>query len=181
AGAIVLGTPIMTLVAGQQFAVSGPVLGVLAVALVGIFLGQPFGYAVVAVGEQRRMLWGYATVAVVTLVGYLIAIPVWSYWGAAWLTVASEIAIATITFRVVRRASGFRIALRIPAAALLASIIMASALLVAHEHHVVTRIALGAIVYGLLIFAFPPTRKILSPFLPFPPACPGPSVGRGGA
>ncbi|MDP3770911.1 MAG: oligosaccharide flippase family protein, partial [bacterium] len=77
AGAMMLGTPIMTLVAGSQFAVSGPVLCVLAVALVGIFLGQPFGYAVVAVGEQRRMLWGYAVVAVVTLVGYLIAIPVW--------------------------------------------------------------------------------------------------------
>ncbi|MDO8622358.1 MAG: polysaccharide biosynthesis C-terminal domain-containing protein, partial [bacterium] len=107
-------------------------------------------------------LWGYATVAVVTLVGYLIAIPVWSYWGAAWLTVASEIAIATITFRVVRRASGFRIALRIPAAALAASVIMAFVLLLAHEHHVIPRIALGAIVYGLVIFILPPTRRIVA-------------------
>ncbi|MBI4434222.1 flippase [Candidatus Uhrbacteria bacterium] len=161
AGAIVLGTPIMTLVAGAQFAVSGPVLGVLAVALVGIFLGQPFGYGVVAVGQQRRMLWGYAIVAVVTLIGYLIAIPIWSYWGAAWLTVASEIAIATITFRVVRRASGFRIALRIPASALLASIVMGLAL-ASLQIPIIPRIALGAIIYGLLIFVLPSTRRIVA-------------------
>jgi len=160
AGAIVLGTPIMTLVAGQQFAVSGPVLGVLAVALVGIFLGQPFGYGVVAVGEQRRMLWGYAVVAVVTLIGYLIAIPIWSYWGAAWLTVASEIAIATITFRVVRRASGFRIAPRIPVAALTASVVMGIAL-ASLPLPIIPRIAAGAIVYGLLIVVLPPTRRMI--------------------
>ncbi|MBI4143221.1 flippase [Candidatus Uhrbacteria bacterium] len=160
AGAIVLGTPLMTLVAGHEFAVSGPVLGVLAIALVGIFLGQPFGYGVVAVGAQRRMLWGYAVVAVVTLAGYLIAIPIWSYWGAAWLTVASEIAIAAITFSVVRRASGFRIALRIPASALLASIVMGLALAFL-QIPIIPRIALGAIVYGLLMLMFPPTRRML--------------------
>ena len=161
AGAIVLGTPIMTLVAGSQFAVSGPVLGVLAVALVGIFLGQPFGYGVVAVGKQRRMLWGYAVVAVVTLVGYLIAIPIWSYWGAARLTVASEIAIATITFRVVRAASGFRIALRIPAAAFLAAVTMGLALALL-PLPIIPRIAAGAIVYGLVVLALPPTRRIIT-------------------
>jgi len=160
AGAIALGTPLMALVAGREFAVSGGVLGVLALALVGIFLGQPFGYGVVAVGAQRRMLWGYAIVAVVTLAGYLIAIPIWSYWGAAWLTVASETAIAAMTFSVVRAASGFRIASRTAVAAFAASVVMGIALALV-SIPLIPRIALGAIVYTLLILALPPTRAVV--------------------
>lgn len=160
AGAIVLGTPVMTLIAGEQFAVSGPVLGVLAIALVGIFLGQPFGYGVVAVGAQRRMMWGYAAVAAVTLVGYLVTIPIWSYWGAAWMTVASEVTIATLTFRMVRYASGFHLSLRLAGSSLMASALMGLVLWwVAIP--IIPRIALGAIVYGLAAFALPPTRRII--------------------
>ncbi|MFH1430263.1 MAG: flippase [Candidatus Uhrbacteria bacterium] len=161
AGAMVLGVPLMTLVAGDQFAVSGPVLGVLSLALLGIFLGQPFGYAVVAVNAQRRMLWGYAIVAVVTLIGYCIVIPLYSYWGAAWLTVVSEVAIATITFSVVRRASALRLNLRTPLAALAAAVAMALALLATPTLHVLTRVAVGVIVYALVAFAMPWTRKLL--------------------
>jgi O-antigen/teichoic acid export membrane protein len=160
-GAIVLGTPVMTLIAGEQFAVSGPVLGVLAVALVGIFLGQPFGYGVVAVGAQRRMMWGYAAVAAVTLIGYLITIPIWSYWGAAWMTVVSEVAIATLTFRMVRATSGFRLSWTLAASALAASAMMGLAVWwVAIP--IIPRIALGAVVYGLLALALPPTRRVLT-------------------
>ncbi|MFH1099021.1 MAG: flippase [Candidatus Uhrbacteria bacterium] len=161
AGAIVLGTPIMALVAGSPFAISGPVLGVLAFALLGIFLGQPFGYAVVAVGAQKKMMWGYAVVAVFTLAGYLIFIPKFSYWGAAWMTVASEIAIAVITYQIVRRATGLRLSLHIVASSFLASVVMAGAILVS-PISLIPRIALGAIVYGLVVFALPPTRHIIS-------------------
>lgn len=161
AGAIVLGAPIMTLVAGPQFTVSGPVLGVLALALVGIFFGQPFGYGVVAVGAQRRMMWGYAAVAAVTLIGYLVTIPIWSYWGAAWMTVASEIAIATLTFRMVRSASGFRLSWILAGSALLASIIMAIALVLL-PIPIIPRIAAGAIIYGLVALALPSTRRVVT-------------------
>ncbi|MDO8599525.1 MAG: flippase [bacterium] len=165
AGAIALGTPLMSFVAGREFAVSGPVLGVLALALLGIFLGQPFGYGVVAVGAQRRMLWGYAVVAAVTLVGYLVLIPVFSYWAAAWLTVASEIAIATITFSVVRRASGFRITLRIATSAFVASVVMGIVLMLL-PFPIIPRIATGAIVYGFLVLMLPWTRPIITTVLP---------------
>jgi O-antigen/teichoic acid export membrane protein len=160
AGAIVLGTPLMTFVSGAEFAGSGPILALLAFALLGIFLGAPFGYAVVALGVQRRMLVGYAVVAAATLTGYLITIPLWSYWGAAWMTIASETAIAVWTFAVVRRASGLRLSLRIAGSAFLAAAAMGVAVAFV-SIPILPRIGLGAIVYGLLAYALSPTRAML--------------------
>jgi O-antigen/teichoic acid export membrane protein len=158
-GAVALGTPMMRLVAGPAFEVSGPVLAVLALGLLGIFLGQPFGYAIVAIEKQRTMLTGYAIVAAVTLIGYLLFIPRFSYWGAAWMTVASEIAIALMTFIVVRRTSGLRLRWGVPASAFVASIVMV-AVLMATPMHVLPRIGLGAVVYGLMVVALPATRRV---------------------
>lgn len=163
-GSIVLGTPIMRFIAGAEFDASGPILGVLALALVGIFLGQPFGYAVVAVGAQRRMLWGYAVVAVVTLIGYLFLIPRFSYWGAAWMTVVSECTIALITWRVVRAASGVRLSARIPLATLVAALVMAVALILTPQLPVIPRAAGGAFVYALATLAMPWTRALVTSF-----------------
>lgn len=160
AGAIVLGTPIMTLIAGREFAVSGPILAVLALALLGIFLGQPFGYAIVAVGAQRTMLWGYATVAVATLIGYFLTIPIWSYWGAAVMTVFSETIIAYMTYSVVRRASGLHLRWRVAGSAMLASVAMTTVLYFA-PLPLIPLIALGAIVYGVVVIVLPPTRRIV--------------------
>ncbi|MDO8463599.1 MAG: flippase [bacterium] len=164
AGALALGTPIMAFVAGSDFAVSGPILGVLSLALLGIFLGQPFGYAIVALERQRAMLWGYAAVAAVTLIGYFVFIPRYSYWGAAWMTVASEIAIAVATFAVVRRTSAVRLDLRIPVAALLASGLMALAVLAVPAWHIIPRVALGVIAYGAAVLLIPWTRRMVVAF-----------------
>ncbi|MBI4433754.1 flippase [Candidatus Uhrbacteria bacterium] len=160
-GAIVLGTPLMILISGPEFAVSGPVLGVLALALLGIFLGQPFGYAVVAVGAQRRMLLGYAVVAAVTLAGYLLLIPRYSFWGAAGMTVVSEVAIAFWTFVIVRRATQFTPKLAVAGCAALAALGMVVPLLLTSAWPVLIRIAIGAITYCVLLVVFPSTRQMM--------------------
>lgn len=85
---------VMQLVGGSAYVAAAPALTILMVATACIFFGNLFANAVVAVGAQRRMLWAYAAVAVTSLTGYFIVIPRAGIQGAAWMTLASELAIA---------------------------------------------------------------------------------------
>ncbi len=109
-GGVLLGTNIMTLVAGNAFAPSGPVLGVLMLATLCIFFGTLYTYMVLVVERQKKMIKFFFLTAVVSLIGYLIAIPIYNYWGAAWMTVVSELMIVLSAWLVIRK----EVTLRIP-------------------------------------------------------------------
>jgi O-antigen/teichoic acid export membrane protein len=94
-GTLVLADRIMVLVAGEAFAASGPILRVLIVATGIIFMNVIYAHVVVAIQAQRKMLPLYILTAVIILLGYVIFIPRYGMWAAAWLTVASEILITT--------------------------------------------------------------------------------------
>lgn len=94
AGTLVLGERIMTMVAGSEFAASGDVLKILMLAVAIIFFGTVSSHAVVALDAQRRAIPLYVVTALLTLVGYLLFIPRYGMWAAAWLTVGSECAVA---------------------------------------------------------------------------------------
>ncbi|MBI3626597.1 flippase [Candidatus Uhrbacteria bacterium] len=81
---------VMVLIAGQDFAASGPVLNILIIAAGIIFIGAMFGHAIVSLNKQKQTIWAYGASAVLSLAGYLIFIPIYSYFGAAWMTVFSE-------------------------------------------------------------------------------------------
>ena len=89
-GTLFLGRKIMVFVAGSEFGISGDVLKVLTLATGIIFVATLFRYVIVAIIKQKLMLWVYLIGAVVGLIGYLVFIPRYSYWGAAWTTVATE-------------------------------------------------------------------------------------------
>ncbi len=92
-------SPIMTLVGGREFIASGPVLQILILATGFIFIGTLFGHLVNVIHRQRQMIWLYAIGAILALAGYILLIPTYSYWAAAWVTVGVEafIAISAIT------------------------------------------------------------------------------------
>ncbi|MFA4954614.1 MAG: flippase [Patescibacteria group bacterium] len=94
AGTFVLGERIMTFVAGPDFTASGGVLKILMLAVAIIFFGTVSSHAVVALDAQRRAIPLYVVTALVTLAGYIIFIPQYGMWAAAWLTVGSECAVA---------------------------------------------------------------------------------------
>lgn len=120
-GAQFLADRLMTLVAGSDFAASGPVLKILILAASVIFLGTMLSHAVIALDQQRRIIGAYVFVALTALAGYLIFIPRYSYFGAAWVTIYSELTIALASGWLVWRKSGFR-----PNTALLYKTILAS-------------------------------------------------------
>lgn len=90
AGIFVLGTRVMMIIAGPAFAASGKILNILLIAIGLIFLGTVSSHAIVALDAQRKMMPIYIIVALLTLAGYILFIPQYGMWAAAWLTVFSE-------------------------------------------------------------------------------------------
>lgn len=89
-GCVILSKKIMIILGGEDFAPAGPIAAILTLALLGGFAGALFGHVNVAIGRQRNALWIYALVAITSLIGYFIFIPIYSTTGAALVTVFSE-------------------------------------------------------------------------------------------
>ncbi|MFH1426001.1 MAG: oligosaccharide flippase family protein [Candidatus Kerfeldbacteria bacterium] len=124
AGTLVLAPDIIQVIAGNEFGNSVPILRILIVAAAAIFVGTLFTYLVVALDKQRTMIFGYAFAAVTSLVGYFIFIPRYSIYGAAWVTVYSEIAILLIALGIVLYTSRVHLSLYRLLKAVLSSAIM---------------------------------------------------------
>jgi len=124
-GALFTAEKIMTLIAGPSFGISGPVLKILITASSIIFVGTVFSHAIIALDKQKKIISSYIFVAITALVGYLIFIPKYSYFGAAWVTVYSELTIALASFYLVYKYSGFLPNLKVSLKALLSSLVMA--------------------------------------------------------
>lgn len=107
AGTLMLAQPIMTIVAGTDFAVSGNILKILILATAAIFLGCIFSHAIIAVNKQRKVIFAYVFTAITSLLGYLIFIPLYSYYGAAWVTLYSELIIALFSLFLVWKYAKF--------------------------------------------------------------------------
>lgn len=107
AGTLVLAKPLIILVAGDEFGDSGLILKILIFALVAIFLGCMFAHAVIAINKQREMIKFYIFVSLSAVALYLIFIPFFSYFGAAAITIYSELAIAFFSAYIVWRHTKF--------------------------------------------------------------------------
>lgn len=128
AGLFALAPLVMRLLAGEDFTASTPILRILVFATCAIFITTLFGYVVPALDQQRRMLWGYAFVAVTALIGYLTFIPRFSIYGAAAVTVYSETAVLVISAWIVLRTSHISLRLRTTLLALFSACVMFGAL-----------------------------------------------------
>jgi len=147
------GTALMTFVAGDQYVISGTILRYLIIAILGVFIGTLYGHIVVALQKQKLMMWGYASVAILSVAGYLWFIPLYGVWGAVGVTIFSECAIALLTFLVVTFSSRCFPCLIKTGKALFASLVMYLFLTHFHSFHVLTDITLGALVYLAVLFA----------------------------
>lgn len=90
AGSYVIGTSLMVWLSGPDFAISGKILSVLSIATAFIFIGNISGYIIFAMDKQKKIIPAYIIAAVLGLAVYLILIPRFGVWGAAWGTVGVE-------------------------------------------------------------------------------------------
>ena len=124
AGTLVLARPLIVLVSGDDFAGSGLILKILIFALAAIFLGCMFAHAVIAIGRQKEMIGPYIFVGISSVVLYLIFIPNFSYFGAAAVTIYSEVVIAFFSAYIVWRYTKFIPSFKIVTKTIIASTIM---------------------------------------------------------
>jgi len=127
---IIIGTQfvaseVMTMVAGKEFNISGSVLKILIMATGAIFLGCMFSHAIIALGKQKKIIGVYIFTSITALAGYLFFIPKFSYIGAAWVTIYSELVIALAAIYYVWKYSKFLPSLKVFFRALAATAIMA--------------------------------------------------------
>ncbi len=88
-----LARPAMSVVAGPSFIISGNILKILLLAVVAVFFSCVFTYLMISFEEQKRLIKYYLLTAVTALPVYYLAIKKYSYFGAAWGTVYSEVLI----------------------------------------------------------------------------------------
>jgi O-antigen/teichoic acid export membrane protein len=167
-GTMVIATGIMTLVAGADFTTAGPILGVLILAAGAIFFGTFFSYLVVLTGQQKSMLWIFGLVAILGCAAYILLIPRYTYWAAAWTTVAVELLVTLGAAWVARRKILWRPQWRTCSLAFLASLLMALIIKVSGVHNALVATILGIVVYtslllGLKIVPVSLIRQLMKP------------------
>jgi len=153
AGGIALATALMLFISGPEFAPSGPLLALLIVAAFMVFYGSLFGHLIVGIGRQRAMTWVYAADAAVSLALYFIFIPRFGATAAALVTIFSEAVIAVAATTIVLTTVKMRPALKVTGKALVSAAIMGVAVYALPGFHVLVRILIGIIIYGILLIA----------------------------
>lgn len=88
---------LMVAIAGEEFIASGSILRILILAIGGIFAGCIFSHIIVAIDKQKQVIRAYIFTSLTSLIGYFIFIPKFSYFGAAWVTIYSEVVIAAFS------------------------------------------------------------------------------------
>ncbi|MEK7122454.1 MAG: flippase [Patescibacteria group bacterium] len=147
-----VGTDAMILVTGEEFAASGSVLKLLMIAVGAIFFGSLFGHLINIIFEQRRMLIGYAAVAILGLGAYIVFIPIYSYYAAAIITIATEFLVAFIGFGVFYYKTRVAPSLLVAAKAVLSSAAMGIFLYAFPHWHLAAKVLMAIVVYGAILF-----------------------------
>ncbi len=153
AGVWILGPDIMAIVAGDEFRASGEVLKILILAIGVIYFNTVFSHAIVALDAQRKMLPVYIVVSLLTLCGYVLLIPTYGMWAAAWLTLLSETAVGAGSLYFSFRMAPYRFALRPSLAAIGSAALMSGVILALPTLPLLARIGIGAVTYGASLIA----------------------------
>lgn len=65
------------------------------------FISSLYTYILIARGAERKMLTINAIVAIINIVGNIIFIPLYSFIGSAWVTLASQVLLLILTYTAV--------------------------------------------------------------------------------
>lgn len=94
---------IVRIIGGSGFVQSGPVLKILALAILLIFFGNLGGNALVALNLQKKAMWIYLIGAIFNVGANLILIPRYTYFATSWTTVLTELLITLLMFWLIKK------------------------------------------------------------------------------
>lgn len=151
-GGFFLGKDMMIMLTGEEFAVSGDIIKILFIATGGIFIASLFGYVIVAMDKQKEMIKFYFINAILSIAGYTYFISKYSYWGAAGMTIFTELFILISAGYVMVKHLKFFPDLKILLKTVIASAVMSLPLIFLNNLHFAILIIIGAIVYFLALY-----------------------------
>ena len=64
------------------------------------FISSLYTYILIARGEQRKMMYINAVIALINIIGNIIFIPLYSFIGSAWVTLITQVLLLVVTFSV---------------------------------------------------------------------------------
>jgi len=146
-GGFILARPLIVLIGGEEFAAAAPIFQILIFAVGFLFLGSLSGHTIVAINKQKKMVWGYLSVALLGIILYLTLIPFLSYYGAAIGTVVTEFCIMIIGYFIIIKTMRFKLPWKVFIKSLAASFAMAGFLYAARDFNLFIQLAIGAVIY----------------------------------
>jgi O-antigen/teichoic acid export membrane protein len=162
AGAMIAGTQLMVAVGGVDFEASGTVLKILIWTTSLSFMGAVFNYSMIAAGYQRLMVWPYLSATIFNVVANFILIPRYSYIGAAFATVATEVLVLGWVAWLAWRWVGLMPNLVVLGKSALAAGTMAGLLWWLGSPNLLLNIVFGAVIYiGMLVVLKALNREIV--------------------
>ena len=158
AGIFVLHGPIMGLIAGSEFVAAGAVLRWLVLAVLGYCFGMTFGHIALAINRQRYSLLVFITDAIISVIAYFIFIPRYGVFGAAGVTIFSELYAGILLLILVYHFTRYFPRLFTFSKIVVASGIMAGAIYFLQPLPLLLSVTLGGVIYLTLI----PLLRIVS-------------------
>ncbi len=165
AGAQFVSRELMMLVAGAEFAAAGQILQILIVAAALIFISCIFSHVIIAVNQQKKIIGAYVFTSITALAGYLILIPRFSYFGAAAITIYSELAILLFAAYYAKKYAAIKINWNLSRKAIIATLVMSAFLYLinppfySHTIGLLLTIAGATVIYGLALLALKAISK----------------------
>lgn len=151
-GGYVLATPLILLIATPSYLPAASALRVLVFAFLASGFGAIFTYGTLSMNEQKRLIWPYTIATVFNIVANCLAIPRYSFMGAAYTTVFTECLIVIMAYRIVVQKTGFRPQLGILGKSLIAALVMGVIISQLHSIHVLLATLIGAICYVVVLY-----------------------------
>jgi len=150
-GALMVGTPLMVLIAGADFTPSGFVLKLLIWAVVLSFLIATFNYSIIAADKQTALVWPYLMATIFNVVANFIVIPIYSYTGAAITTIVTELIVLIWVGIIAHKTLRLAPSLVVFGKSLLAAVVMAGVIQFMDIENVFINIGVGIMVYGIMV------------------------------
>jgi len=142
-----LSSRIIGLIGGESFVISSDVLRILSFSVGIIFLGNLGGNALIALDLQKKGMWVFLSGAVINIAANFIFIPRYTYFGAAWTTLITEILVTIMMFYIIFNHRKIKINLFKTKRILLSGLVMALAVYPFRNLNLLISVPIGAVVY----------------------------------
>lgn len=152
-GGFFLADHLVSLIGGPEFQASATPLRILIFSLAAIFFGNFFNAILIAGNKQKKLLLILMFVAIFNVLSNLIVIPLYSFTGAAFISLLTETSVAILTSILVFRTIHYRPSFESIPGILLSTFFMSFFLFFFHSWPFPLLLISGALCYSIALWA----------------------------